>query len=171
MPRFEASNQSRSAIPRGMARRCGREGYFLLAGPLPLAIGSGLLGIPPWWSRPGSNRRPPECHSGTLPTELRPHEDAEATPPDSGCQKLSAGNPKGRGVCSRGLPEWRNWYTQGIQNPPVARPRGFESRLRHQDRGARRAPIPWARRMPSVATAATTPRSRPRCDFCNVVQL
>ncbi len=26
-----------------------------------------------WWSRPGSNRRPPECHSGTLPTELRPH--------------------------------------------------------------------------------------------------
>ena len=46
MPRFEASNQSRSAIPRGMARRCGREGYFLLAGPLPLAIGSGLLGSP-----------------------------------------------------------------------------------------------------------------------------
>ena len=24
------------------------------------------------WSRTGSNRRPPECHSGALPTELRP---------------------------------------------------------------------------------------------------
>ena len=29
-----------------------------------------------WWSRTGSNRRPPECHSGALPTELRPHEGA-----------------------------------------------------------------------------------------------
>ena len=26
-----------------------------------------------WWSRTGSNRRPPECHSGALPIELRPH--------------------------------------------------------------------------------------------------
>jgi hypothetical protein len=26
-----------------------------------------------WWSRWGSNPRPPECHSGALPTELRPH--------------------------------------------------------------------------------------------------
>ena len=25
-----------------------------------------------WWSRTGSNRRPPECHSGALPAELRP---------------------------------------------------------------------------------------------------
>ena len=25
-----------------------------------------------WWSRSGSNRRPPECKSGALPTELRP---------------------------------------------------------------------------------------------------
>jgi hypothetical protein len=25
-----------------------------------------------WWNRSGSNRRPPECKSGALPTELRP---------------------------------------------------------------------------------------------------
>ena len=25
-----------------------------------------------WWSRPGSNRRPPACKAGALPTELRP---------------------------------------------------------------------------------------------------
>ena len=25
-----------------------------------------------WWSRSGSNRRPPQCHCGALPTELRP---------------------------------------------------------------------------------------------------
>src|SRR5205814_4531207 len=27
-----------------------------------------------WWSRTGSNRRPPECHSGALPAELQPHD-------------------------------------------------------------------------------------------------
>ena len=27
-----------------------------------------------WWSRSGSNRRPPECKSGALPTELRPRQ-------------------------------------------------------------------------------------------------
>ena len=26
----------------------------------------------PWWSRTGSNRRPPACKAGALPTELRP---------------------------------------------------------------------------------------------------
>ena len=35
----------------------------------------GLGGLS-WWSRSGSNRRPPECHSGALPIELRPHRDA-----------------------------------------------------------------------------------------------
>jgi hypothetical protein len=30
-------------------------------------------GLPPaWWSWSGSNRRPPECKSGALPTELQP---------------------------------------------------------------------------------------------------
>ena len=37
-----------------------------------------------WWSRSGSNRRPPECHSGALPAELRPlrrrRVDREARP-------------------------------------------------------------------------------------------
>ena len=28
-----------------------------------------------WWSRSGSNRRPLECHSSALPTELRPHKN------------------------------------------------------------------------------------------------
>ena len=27
-----------------------------------------------WWSRLGSNQRPPQCHCGALPTELRPHQ-------------------------------------------------------------------------------------------------
>ena len=26
-----------------------------------------------WWSRAGSNRRPPTCEAGALPTELLPH--------------------------------------------------------------------------------------------------
>ena len=28
---------------------------------------------PQWWSQAGSNRRPPECKSGALPSELWPH--------------------------------------------------------------------------------------------------
>ena len=39
----------------------------------PSRIGAKLL-IIKWWSRTGSNRRPPECHSGALPIELRPHD-------------------------------------------------------------------------------------------------
>src|SRR5450759_3475222 len=31
------------------------------------------------WSRSGSNRRPLECDSSALPTELRPHADGETT--------------------------------------------------------------------------------------------
>ena len=26
-----------------------------------------------WWNQPGSNRRPPACKAGALPTELWPH--------------------------------------------------------------------------------------------------
>jgi hypothetical protein len=29
---------------------------------------------PSWWSQTGSNRRPPACKAGALPTELWPHE-------------------------------------------------------------------------------------------------
>ena len=29
---------------------------------------------PQWWSQAGSNRRPPECKSGALPSELWPHD-------------------------------------------------------------------------------------------------
>lgn len=38
-----------------------------------------------WWRRADSNRRPPECDSGALPTELRPHVEPNATgsPPHS----------------------------------------------------------------------------------------
>ena len=43
-----------------------------------------------WWSRTGSNRRPPECHSGALPTELRPHRKALCS--------------KGGGMCQSSLP-------------------------------------------------------------------
>ncbi len=39
-----------------------------------------------WWSWRESNPRPPECHSGTLPTELQPHAAAEATAAGRVCQ-------------------------------------------------------------------------------------
>ena len=41
------------------------------------------------------------------------------------------GGLRGRGILRRLGPEWRNWYTQGTQNPPASRSCGFESRLRH----------------------------------------
>src|SRR4029077_18441366 len=31
-----------------------------------------------WWSRPGSNRRPPACKAGALPAELRPRDQTTA---------------------------------------------------------------------------------------------
>ena len=33
----------------------------------------GLGARPGWWTRPGSNRRPPGCKPGALPAELRAH--------------------------------------------------------------------------------------------------
>ena len=33
-----------------------------------------IVGKEKWWSRLGSNQRPPQCHCGALPTELRPHQ-------------------------------------------------------------------------------------------------
>ena len=42
-----------------------------------------------WWSRSGSNRRPLECHSSALPTELRPHEnDARVKRRKHFCRRL-----------------------------------------------------------------------------------
>ena len=38
-----------------------------------------------WWSRSGSNRRPLECHSSALPTELRPHEKIKAEKTEHFC--------------------------------------------------------------------------------------
>ncbi len=64
-----------------------------------------------WWSRTGSNRRPPECHSGALPTELRPqsegfgaltHLEADCFPPwDADCSRELPGKPDERCGVSR----------------------------------------------------------------------
>jgi hypothetical protein len=73
--------RQREPVDRGTRtrNRKGRPGTAL-----PAARGS------TWWSRRESNPRPPECHSGTLPTELRPHEGAQATPVAGACQNASA---------------------------------------------------------------------------------
>ena len=42
---------------------------------------SNLSNGPQWWSQAGSNRRPPECKSGALPSELWPHYCANHTAP------------------------------------------------------------------------------------------
>ncbi len=42
-----------------------------------------------WWSRRGSNPRPLECHSSTLPTELRPQREADPTEGLGPCQSTN----------------------------------------------------------------------------------
>ena len=37
-----------------------------------------------WWSQTGSNRRPPACKAGALPTELWPHQTTTASARRSG---------------------------------------------------------------------------------------
>jgi hypothetical protein len=72
--------------PRGQKSRPGRfqiltSSHCFLVGldrlelstsPLSGARSSHLSYRPIWWSWSGSNRRPPECKSGALPTELQP---------------------------------------------------------------------------------------------------
>src|SRR4051812_45386384 len=43
-----------------------------------------------WWSRTGSNRRPPECHSGALPAELRPLRSASVDREDDLCTQAAS---------------------------------------------------------------------------------
>jgi hypothetical protein len=45
----------------------------------------GGWGILKWWRRSGSNRRPPQCHCGALPIELRPHFKAKESNGGSRC--------------------------------------------------------------------------------------
>ncbi len=49
-----------------------------------------------WWSRSGSNRRPPECHSGALPTELRPHGVDECMKGLGWCQRCGKTSGSGK---------------------------------------------------------------------------
>ena len=56
--------------------------------PLPEEPGSNAASQPQstggaWWSRTGSNRRPPACKAGALPIELRPHPDRPSGAPPS----------------------------------------------------------------------------------------
>jgi hypothetical protein len=50
------------------------------ASPVPMDdICDGVsLRRPGWWSQTGSNRRPPACKAGALPTELWPHQQAHS---------------------------------------------------------------------------------------------
>src|SRR5450755_1466979 len=45
------------------------------------------LADPGWWSQTGSNRRPPACKAGALPTELWPQ---PAPPGQVACQPLQS---------------------------------------------------------------------------------
>src|SRR5271170_4871232 len=47
-------------------------GAKTLLGPQWRRCGFGTGAASIWWSWSGSNRRPPECKSGALPTELQP---------------------------------------------------------------------------------------------------
>ena len=60
----------RSGLQTGVL--VGLDRLELSTSPLSGARSSHLSYRPIWWSWSGSNRRPPECKSGALPTELQP---------------------------------------------------------------------------------------------------
>ena len=45
-----------------------------------------------WWSQTGSNRRPPACKAGALPTELWPRSE-------DGCRRTEVGAPFASDIC------------------------------------------------------------------------
>ena len=57
---FAIRKHAGRANANGMPNQC----LFTMSNTLPPA--------PVWWSRTGSNRRPPACKAGALPAELRP---------------------------------------------------------------------------------------------------
>ena len=62
-----------------------------------------------WWSRQGSNLRPPQCHCGALPTELRPQPE---------CANLN--NPAHLSKCFSGSPAQNRRSKQTLNFEPCA---------------------------------------------------
>jgi hypothetical protein len=66
---------------RRMQRRESMHAHTRVRRHLKAGIASGSIRIerpPAWWSQTGSNRRPPACKAGALPTELWPRQKPAA---------------------------------------------------------------------------------------------
>jgi hypothetical protein len=100
----------------------------------------------PWWSWAGSNRRPLECHSSALPTELQPRRVAQAIAGLPDCKECFTARSRRDGFSqTRGGAAPASWYVRpparrsggtgirrALKMPRSLRPCGFESHLRHQ---------------------------------------
>src|SRR5665213_1754929 len=99
----------------------------LSTSPLSGARSSHLSYRPIWWSWSGSNRRPPECKSGALPTELQPPDCfASLKWPGIALTSLRAGTFDGR-VSLLSLPTGPLWRPEARLRGPSGSPK-FESR-------------------------------------------
>lgn len=70
----------------------------------------------PWWSRTGSNRRPPACKAGALPAELRPLKVWQITAP---CRCARANRPEAHS------PHRKRWWAWEDLN---LRPHAYQAR-------------------------------------------
>ena len=66
--RFESRRQNQSRLLKSVLTRAGQV-HHRWALEAPMGHGPDRLS---WWSQTGSNRRPPACKAGALPTELWP---------------------------------------------------------------------------------------------------
>ncbi len=101
-----------------------------------------------WWSRSGSNRRPPQCHCGALPTELLPHacRRGTGTAKGPGWGPFHSGGPpyvKGTRATVKAAvfrEAWRSGarHGQAQGDPSVGKGHGGTAHGSHSDRNVRR---------------------------------
>jgi hypothetical protein len=87
-----------------------------------------------WWTRPGSNRRPPRCERGALPAELLAHEQPKNFNRGAGRCQCHAFAGEFRAVRSQS--DWRHRISGSASNPAWAGRPAYECR----------APLPWRSR-------------------------
>ena len=98
--------------------------------PRPERVRAGLTPCLTMWSWTGSNRRPHDCQSCALPTELQPRARTDlrkARGPRQRSKDAQAGPRAGEFPCNPvvpaysfaipAVPEWWNWQTRWTQNP------------------------------------------------------
>ena len=114
--RLEQAHEFLKTLGSGQRRRSRRDRRAA-----PLGEPDGIIDPPHWWSQTGSNRRPPACKAGALPTELWPLPGPRGPPPQAWNASIRDGShPNWRAgpIRDSPVPKWWAWDDSNVRPHP-----------------------------------------------------